>query len=79
MAIAYGDTQRHKPNPEPRLLAASQMKINPEECVYVGDAISDFEAATSAGMKFVMYTEGETVAQTSVDSFEALPPLINSL
>ena len=42
-----------KPDPEIFLLAASQLKVDPKECVVFEDAESGVEAALSAGMKCV--------------------------
>ena len=41
---------RPKPDPQALLLACSELKINPAECVYVGDHRRDIEAGRSAGM-----------------------------
>lgn len=51
-AVLEGDTEKHKPDPEPLLECASRLGILPEEAVYVGDAGSDQEAARRAGMTF---------------------------
>lgn len=40
----------HKPHPEGLWKAASDMKLNPKECVYIGDAVMDMQAASAAGM-----------------------------
>ena len=40
--IVGGDeTKRHKPDPEPLLLAAERMRADPAECAYVGDSPFD--------------------------------------
>jgi pyrophosphatase PpaX len=44
------ETTRHKPHPEPLLFAAATLGVDPRECVYVGDATVDVEAARAAGM-----------------------------
>jgi len=50
-AVVSGDTLAHrKPHPLPLLHAAETMGIKPEECVYVGDAERDMQAAQAAGM-----------------------------
>ncbi|MCL2136189.1 MAG: HAD-IA family hydrolase [Coriobacteriia bacterium] len=50
LLIGFDDTEKHKPDPEPLLLAASTLKISPEKCVYIGDSIYDMQAAKAAGM-----------------------------
>jgi pyrophosphatase PpaX len=50
-AVVGGDeTKRHKPDPEPLLLAAKRMDADPSDCAYVGDSPFDIRAAKSAGM-----------------------------
>lgn len=50
-ALVGGDTLPvKKPAPEPLWLAASQLGVAPEACLYVGDDARDVEAAHAAGM-----------------------------
>jgi phosphoglycolate phosphatase len=50
-AVVSGDTLAHrKPHPLPLLHAAEAMGVPPTECVYVGDAERDMQAAQAAGM-----------------------------
>jgi pyrophosphatase PpaX len=51
-------TEVHKPHPEPLLYAASMLGAQPSDCVYVGDAIFDVQAAHAAGMAAVAVTWG---------------------
>jgi len=46
------DTARHKPEPDPFLLAASRLEVQAELCLAVGDAIADLQSARAAGMRF---------------------------
>jgi phosphoglycolate phosphatase len=50
--VVSGDslTQR-KPHPAPLLLAAEKLGVEPQRCVYIGDAARDVEAARGAGMQ----------------------------
>ncbi|TDF92991.1 HAD family hydrolase [Paenibacillus piri] len=48
--VGQEDTVKHKPDPEPLLLASSVMGVRPEECVYIGDQPTDVLAARGAGM-----------------------------
>jgi pyrophosphatase PpaX len=57
--IVGGDeTERHKPDPEPLLLAAKRMGANPAETAYVGDSPFDVMAAKAAGMHAIAVTWG---------------------
>jgi phosphoglycolate phosphatase len=50
-AVVSGDTlSERKPHPMPLLHAANKMSVAPAECVYVGDAERDMQAAQAAGM-----------------------------
>jgi phosphoglycolate phosphatase len=49
--VVCGDsTAKSKPHPEPLLFAARALALPPAQCVYVGDAARDIEAAQAAGM-----------------------------
>jgi pyrophosphatase PpaX len=57
--IVGGDeTERHKPDPEPLLLAAARMRAEPAQTAYVGDSPFDVRAAKAAGMHAVAVTWG---------------------
>ena len=54
--ITAEDFSRPKPDPEPLLLAAKRLGVEPNECVYIGDLETDMEAARAAGMRFILYS-----------------------
>ena len=56
--VGGDETERHKPNPEPLLLAAERMRADPRQCAYVGDSPFDILAARAAGMHGVAVTWG---------------------
>ena len=58
VVVASGDTRRHKPHPEPLLIAAKRLRVSPRYCAYVGDSPSDVRAAKAAGMQAVAVTWG---------------------
>ncbi|WP_363331495.1 HAD-IA family hydrolase [Methylobacter sp.] len=50
--IVSGDTTANsKPHPEPMLAACKQADVDPQECVYIGDAQHDIVAGKNAQMK----------------------------
>lgn len=80
VTIAYEDTKNHKPDPEPLILAAQQLGVRPDECVYVGDVENDMKAAHGAGMKFILYSkESVNGAEMRTADFKELPGLIRSI
>ena len=57
--IVGGDeTERHKPDPEPLLLAAGRMRAEPAQTAYVGDSPFDVRAAKAAGMHAIAVSWG---------------------
>jgi pyrophosphatase PpaX len=57
--IVGGDeTERHKPDPQPLLLALERLSASPEDAAYVGDSPFDVRAAKAAGMHAVAVTWG---------------------
>ena len=54
-AVVSGDTlPERKPSPLPLLHAAKTLGVDPRECVFVGDAERDCQAAQAAGMYSVI-------------------------
>src|SRR2546423_7467062 len=50
--VVCGDSTAHlKPHPAPLLLAAELLKLQPAQCIYVGDDLRDVQAARAAGMR----------------------------
>lgn len=58
LLVAMEDTDAHKPDPEPLLLALQRLGVRPAECVYIGDAVVDVQAARAAGMASIAVTWG---------------------
>jgi pyrophosphatase PpaX len=50
VVVGFEDTERHKPDPEPVLLAVERLGGSPEDAVYVGDSPFDIAAAKAAGV-----------------------------
>ena len=81
------DTNKHKPDPEPLLVAARRMAVPIEECIYVGDSVYDIQAASAAGMTAIaalwgMYPREQLVgagAKYEAASPSELPALIRRI
>jgi pyrophosphatase PpaX len=56
--VGGDETERHKPDPQPLLVAAERMGVAPEACAYVGDSPFDVRAARAAGMGALAVTWG---------------------
>ena len=50
VVIGFEDTERHKPDPDPVLLAVERLAGTPAESAYVGDSPFDIGAAKAAGV-----------------------------
>jgi HAD superfamily hydrolase (TIGR01509 family) len=51
--VCGGDTPEKKPHPAPLLMALQKLKLQPEECIYVGDTPEDLEMAGAVGMRAI--------------------------
>jgi pyrophosphatase PpaX len=58
VVVGSDDTERHKPDPEPILLALERLGAAPERAAYVGDSPFDIRAAKAAGVAAVGVTWG---------------------
>jgi len=56
--VGGGETERHKPDPEPLLLAAERLGADPADTAYVGDSPFDVRAAKTAGVHAIAVTWG---------------------
>ena len=56
--VGGDETERHKPDPQPLLLAAERMGAEPARTAYVGDSPFDVSAAKAAGMFAIAVTWG---------------------
>lgn len=71
-ALVYSElTERHKPFPDPALLAAELLDEQPEQCVFIGDSHYDIGCGNAAGMTTCAVTWGagtaEEIAQCKPD------------
>lgn len=85
--VCGGDTREKKPHPAPLRLALRKMKLDAEECVYVGDTPEDMEMARAAGMRAIAVlgpfpTEMRLRAakpEFLLEKLEELPRLLHSI
>ena len=85
--VCGGDTANKKPHPEPLLKALGKMKVDPLECVYVGDTPEDLQMARAAGVCAIAVlgpfpTEKKLRAEKPdflLEELEQLPQLLRRL
>ncbi|MEX2210749.1 MAG: HAD-IA family hydrolase [Gaiellaceae bacterium] len=58
VVVGADDTERHKPHPDPILLALERLGADPAKSAYVGDSPFDVQAAKAAGVHAVAVTWG---------------------
>lgn len=55
--VGVRDVERPKPHPDMLLTCCERLGVRPQEALFVGDAVSDLEAARAAGAHFVALGE----------------------
>ncbi|MER6389046.1 HAD-IA family hydrolase [Streptomyces sp. NPDC001523] len=65
--VAADDVTRGKPDPEPFLLAAARLGVDPARCVVFEDAPAGLAAGRAAGMRTVALTTTHTAAELDAD------------
>lgn len=69
IVVTHQDTDIHKPNPEPILLALEKLNVKNEEAIYVGDHENDISAGNNANVK-----TGLMAYSHRIDEAKALKP-----
>lgn len=75
--VSSEDYTKGKPNPEPFLLAAKRLKLEPEECAVIEDAVNGIQAANAGNITSIAITTTRTKEQFGeankiIDSFQNL-------
>lgn len=69
--VSGDDAPQPKPSPATLLMACEQVGVNPQYCVYVGDAERDIQAGKAAGMQTVVALFGYLDAQDKPETWGA--------
>ena len=72
--IVGGGDATYKPDPEGLLSAVAQTGSIPENCLYVGDSVTDAETARRAGVAFVAVLSGVT-PRTAFENYDVYATL----
>lgn len=68
--VGGDETEKHKPDPDPLLLAAKRLGAAPQDCAYVGDSPFDIRAAKAAHMYSVAVTWGRIHDRAKLEAEE---------
>jgi len=71
--VGADDTERHKPHPDPILVALERLGARPEEAVYVGDSPFDVGAARAAGVHAIGVRWGGIHEMDDADEIVSTP------
>lgn len=69
--IAGDSLKHHKPHPQPLLHACQCMACLPENCIYIGDAKRDIDAANAAGMYSCVALYGYIHNEENINAWNA--------
>lgn len=58
--VTINDVEKGKPAPDQLFLAAKKMKVNPKDCLMIGDSVYDILSAKKAGMDSIGVLTGYT-------------------
>lgn len=67
LVVSSDDIQRGKPDPEPFLLAAERLGVDPARCIVFEDAPVGLAAARAAGMRSIAVTTTHTAQELDAD------------
>jgi len=66
-AMIFGDEMLHpKPSPESLIAMMERLKVNADQCCYVGDSVSDVQMAKKAGIRIFSVLTGDSTKEELV-------------
>jgi pyrophosphatase PpaX len=80
VTVVFEDYSNPKPHPEPLQIALRKLDLKPDEAVYIGDSLSDIEAAKAAGMRSIhLAPEKHKKASVGITDFEEVSRAIEKI
>ncbi len=76
MVVSALDVANSKPHPESLLKIMDELKVLPQEVIYIGDSELDEKAAYAAGVRLTAYKNKGLTAAYHVDSFHEVIPIL---
>lgn len=76
IVVSSLDVDNPKPHPEPVHKILDFFNIGPDQAVYVGDSLIDFETAAAAGVCFIAYRNGNLETPLRAGSMEEIEQIL---
>ncbi|WP_457606236.1 HAD family hydrolase [Nitratifractor sp.] len=76
--VGYDDVERGKPSPDMLWKILEELKVDPEEAIFIGDGPRDALAAERAGIDFVLVNWGFSDHKEAVESVEELKKVLSA-
>ena len=75
--IGLEDAELPKPHPAPLLVALNRLQSSADRAVYIGDSLTDIDAAHAAGMRSILLSSAShDDATTRIDQFVDLRQML---
>ena len=77
VVVSSLDVLKPKPNPESLFKILDFFNISPEESIYIGDSVVDYETADAAGVPFISYRNRHLKAEYHLDCLMDMVGIVN--
>jgi HAD superfamily hydrolase (TIGR01509 family) len=79
IVVSSLDVSNPKPHPEPLHKILDFFRIPPNQAVYIGDSLVDYETAKAAGVRFIAFGNESLDAPLQAKNMSALEAILNSM
>lgn len=69
--VCGDDTAKPKPAPDPLFRACEVLKVDPKDCIFIGDSINDIHAGKAAGMRTIAAAFGFVPVDEDLTSWQS--------
>jgi phosphoglycolate phosphatase-like HAD superfamily hydrolase len=79
IVVSSLDVQRPKPHPEAICKILGYFRIPPQQAVYIGDSVVDYETAKAADVYFVSYRNNDLDASYRAESMMEIEAILQKI